>query len=238
MTLKKSLRSFVNKLGLDVSPADQSPRTSLLGLKSYNINSVIDVGSNSGQFAKQIIKNFPRCNVYCFEPLDAPFSALRAWAKTKGTQIKCYQLALGEYEGQTEMYLHVDHDESSSLLQASGTCHALYPQTVAERRIKINVSTLDKILIDELQHHSGDIFLKLDVQGFEDRVLKGGTNVLKLCRAVLLEISLDKLYENQADFYQLTDFMYRAGFRYAGNLNQILAKDGHVIFLDALYIKS
>ncbi len=74
-------------------------------------------------------------------------------------------------------------------------------------------------------------------QAYEDRVLKGGIEILKKASACILEVSLDSLYEGQADFYQLTSFLSEMNYIYAGNLDQIYGQDGRVIFFDALYIK-
>jgi hypothetical protein len=81
-----------------------------------------------------------------------------------------------------------------------------------------------------------EILLKLDVQGSEDRVLRGGTRVLSKCRAVVLEASLDPLYERQADFLGLAQFLRGAGFTYVGNLDQSYGADGRVMFLDAVFV--
>jgi hypothetical protein len=145
-------------------------------------------------------------------------------------------LALGDQEGEAEMHLHEQHTPSSSLLAATDTCHQLYPQTEAERMIRIRASTLDGALEDALDRMPGEVLLKLDVQGFEDRVLRGGRRVLSQCRAVLLEVCLDSLYEGQADFNGLAQLLHEAGFCYVGNLNQTYGEDGRVVYLDAVFM--
>lgn len=102
---------------------------------------------------------------------------------------------------------------------------------------RIPISTLDGALGDALDSMQPEILLKLDVQGFEDRVLRGGTRALSKCRAVLLEVCLEPLYEEQADFLVLAQLLYDAGFRYAGNLDQAYGDDGRVVFIDAVFIK-
>ena len=237
MCLKYALRSVVNRLGFDVIRLKRSPKRTLLGLSRLNIGVIVDVGANRGQFARMITGFFPQAELYCFEPLDEPFQELSAWAETQGGKVHCLQSALGEQEGEMEMHLHEQHTPSSSLLAATDTCHRLYPQTAAEHLTPIRVTTLDRVLDDVLQSLSGDILLKLDVQGFEDRVLRGGARVLPRCRAVLLEVCLDPLYDGQADFQELSQLLYHAGFHYAGNFDQVYGDDGRVVFLDAVFVK-
>lgn len=237
MSLKKVLRSAVNRLGFDVIRLNRSPKRTLLGLSRLSIGTIIDVGANQGQFARMMSDFFPRAELYCFEPLEEPFRQLSAWAQAQNSRVHCFQLALGEHEGEMEMHLHEQHTPSSSLLAATDTCRRLYPQTQAERMTHIQVSTLDQALEDTLDYMAQEILLKLDVQGFEDRVLRGGTRVLSQCQAVVLEVSLDPLYEGQADFHGLAQLLHTAGFRYAGNLDQAYGEDGRVVYLDAMFVR-
>ena len=101
----------------------------------------------------------------------------------------------------------------------------------------IRISTLDRALGSTLDHLPRELLLKLDVQGFEDRVLRGAERVLAQCKAVVLEVSLDPLYEGQADFLGLAHLLHNAGFRYAGNLDQAYGDDGCVVYLDAVFIR-
>ncbi len=235
MNLKNLVRAAVNRTGFDVIRVHNSPKRTLLGLAALDVGTVIDVGANQGQFARLVSGFFPRAHLYCFEPLPGPFEALSNWAKTQDGRVRCFPMALGDQEGEAEMHLHDQHTPSSSLLQATETCHRLYPQTRAESMARIRVSTLDQALESHIGAMPEAILLKLDVQGFEDRVLRGGTQVLSRCRAVVLEVCLDLLYQGQADFFQLVELLTRAGFRYAGNLDQTYGEDGRVVYLDALF---
>ena len=237
MNLKKMLRSGVNRAGFDVIRLHRSPQRTLLGLAGLDIGAVIDVGANQGQFARLISGFFPRAQLYCFEPLPDPFQRLSAWAQTQNGRVHCFQVALGDQEGEVEMHLHEQHTPSSSLLAATDTCHRLYPQTRAERVVSVRVSTLDLELTDVVESLPPGMLLKLDVQGFEDRVLRGAEHVLGKCKAVVLEVCVDPLYEGQADFFSLAGLLQKSGFRYAGNLDQAYGEDGRVVFLDAVFVR-
>lgn len=224
-------------MGFDVVRLHRSPKRTLLGLAGLDFGTVIDVGANQGQFARLISGFFPSAQLCCFEPLEEPFGKLAAWAKTQKGRVHCFQLALGDREGEAEMHLHEQHTPSSSLLAATGDCHQLYPQTRMERMARIRLSTLDHTLDDILDKLPREILLKLDVQGFEDRVLRGAERVLAQCKAVILEVCLDPLYEGQADFFGLVQLLHNAGFRYAGNLDQAYGDDGHVVYLDSVFMR-
>lgn len=238
MRFTSLIRRAANALGIDILRLHSSPSRTLLGLTQMNFGSVIDVGANEGQFARVVSDFFPKAELFCFEPLGDPFRKLSLWTATQNRQVECFNLALGDNEGEVEMHLHENHTPSSSLLAATEQNHRLYPQTRAERITRVRLTTLDQALRDHLETMRRDILLKLDVQGFEDRVLRGAERVLAECRACILEVCLDPLYEGQADFYGLTQLLSKAGFRYAGNLDQVYAGDGRVVYLDAVFVRS
>ncbi len=235
MKLKNTIRSAVNHMGFDLIRVNNSPRKTLLGMINFNFATVIDVGANRGQFAKEISAFFPKAKVYCFEPLEEPYQELSEWAEKQNGRVRCYKTALGETIGEFAMRHHEEHSPSSSLLAATDICHELYPQTRSEHTTMIQVTTMDHALGDELQKMPRQILLKLDVQGFEDRVLRGGLNILPHCQAVVVEVNVQPLYKAQADFRVITNLLYDAGFQYAGNLQQAYGQNGKAIFLDAVF---
>jgi FkbM family methyltransferase len=235
MATKEFIRRGFNLFGVDLVRFRTSPAHTLLGLKNLSVGTIIDVGANEGQFARKISTAFPHASIFCFEPLEKPFAGLSSWATTQNGRVKCFNLALGDMAGEVQMYLHEDHSQSSSLLAATEQCHELYPQTRAKSLTTVTLCTLDQALDDVLGKMPRDILLKLDVQGFEDRVLRGATRVLTECSACLLEISLTPLYDGQADFRDLLDLLNESGLKYSGNLSQSYDENGCVVFFDAVF---
>lgn len=89
---------------------------------------------------------------------------------------------------------------SSSMLTATpgqdgGDLAQVEEQVVPQR-------TLDELLatVDLDKHQT---LVKLDVQGFESAVLDGGRTVLPKVRALQLELSVQALYQGQADWLAL-----------------------------------
>lgn len=237
MKLTSLIRTALNRFNIDVLRLRHSPEKTFLGLSSTKVDFVLDVGANEGQFAKKISELFPAAKIYCFEPLKLPFANLNSWAATQGGRVSCFNIGLGDSVGEVQMHFHVNHSPSSSLLSSTTHGQQLYPQTKMERIEMIKVNTLDKFYSDYLGQLSGNVLLKLDVQGFEDRVLRGAKELLTHVSACLLEVCLDPLYENQANFLDLVHIMDKAGFRYAGNVIQAYGDDGRVIYIDALFTK-
>ena len=97
--------------------------------------------------------------------------------------------------------------------------------------------TLDAALHDASPPLASEILIKMDVQGYEDRVIEGGNGIIGKARACIIEICLDSLYENQPSFGKIHHLMNEQGYQYAGNLEQVYADDGHVIYLDSVFVR-
>jgi hypothetical protein len=123
------------------------------------------------------------------------------------------------------------------MLSTSVHGEALIPDMRAQSDVTVPVVTLDGALSDLGCELVPEILLKLDVQGFEDRVLRGATSLLGRVNACLLEVSLDDIYVGQARFKDLVDVLDGHGLHYAGNLQQSYGDDGRVMWLDALFAR-
>ncbi len=227
-----------NLVGLEVALRATSPDHTLLGLRHLPIRTVLDIGANTGQFARYATTVLPAARVFCFEPLLRPFAELKSWAQSYDRgQVIPFNTALGDSEGRAEIFHHLQHTASSSLLRSTSLTAGLYPQTRKQRTEIISLRTLDNMVEDHSIELIPEVLIKMDVQGYEDRVIKGGARVFGGARACLLEINLDLLYEQQASFKELVSLLDRHGLSYRGNFHQTYDRDGHVIFLDAVFAR-
>jgi FkbM family methyltransferase len=234
--IKRGIKSGLNLVGLDVIRQKNSPSQTLLGLKARPIRTVIDVGANVGQFAKCISSFFPSAKLYCFEPLPEPFEALEAWANTQKGRVIPFNLALGDKIEETEMFLHEEHTPSSSLLPTTNLTDRYYPFTKEQKLISIRQTKLDAVFGDAMAELIPEILIKLDVQGYENRVIAGGVGILAKAVACILEVNVDTLYEGQAGFLEVTEMLDANGYQYVGNLEQSYGNDGHCIFIEAVFL--
>ena len=235
--IRRLSQQVLGRFGLRVSRLQNDPHVTLLGLRSRPIRSVIDVGANVGQFGRWVRAAFPEAALVCFEPQPEACRELRNWARAQRAPVTVFELALGEASGFAAMWVHTDHSPSSSLLATTAVTAELYPQTRAQRELRVAQSTLDESMAPLLTTLQDELLVKLDVQGYEDRVIAGGEMVLRRAAACIVEVSLDALYAGQPSFEHLAAQLNALGLRYAGNLEQTFAPDGHVVFLDALFVR-
>jgi FkbM family methyltransferase len=239
MTIKELVRNSAKQaawmLGMHVVRKHNVPSHTWLGLGNRPINTIVDVGANRGQFAREARRRFPFATIHAIEPLPGPFRDLQAWGSQQGGAVITYQVAAGDQAKTMTMNVHVDHSPSSSMLFATELTHKLYPFTERKETIQVGVDLLDSIL-DGVRLEQ-EVLVKLDVQGVEDRVIRGASAVLACASVVIAEVSIDVLYDGQATFRDVFMGLDALDFDYIGNLDQAHTGSGRVTSLDAVFIR-
>jgi FkbM family methyltransferase len=195
---------------------------------------IIDVGANVGQFAVASSYIYPKSTVYSFEP--NPPCASQLQKNVDGlSNVKVYQLALGDASGEIEFHVN-SHSHSSSILPLASSHLDAFPDARESTIIRVEVSTLDKVFEGvEMQH---PVLLKLDVQGYELQVLLGGQELLAHVDYVLLEASFKPMYQGEPVFVDIEKKMREFGFEFLRPVGFLRApKTGEFLQMDALFQK-
>jgi hypothetical protein len=96
------------------------------------------------------------------------------------------------------------------------------------------VARLDDVL--DVNALKGDILIKIDVQGVEDRVIRGGRAIFSTAALVLVEMSFVHMYEQQPIFDEINDLLRECGLQLAGVKNQIEdPATGQPLFVHCFY---
>lgn len=193
---------------------------------------VIDVGANVGQFAVAASRLFEDATVYPIEPDPKTVEILRQNVGVE-TAKNILNTAIGEDVGTA--VLHVNSDSQvSSLLELGSDRVESYPNSTVVENITVQLNTLDALFLEaELQE---PILLKIDAQGFEDKVVKGATQLLKRVSWVLIEVSFSELYEGEQDFGSILKLMQSTGFEFIRPVNfHTSPTTGDIIEMDALF---
>ena len=197
--------------------------------------SVLDVGANRGQFAQVISTVLPDVPVYSFEPLPDCFDALVRLSRTYPS-IRGFQVAVGDKAGTVTMFRNAYSDSSS--LRAMRELHKQqFPFTAKpETEVEVQVVTLDDACRGLAL--GSRPFLKIDVQGFEEKVILGADAVLAMAVAAVIEVSFEPLYEGTPSFEVVCDMMRSRGFRFHGCISQLIGPlDGEILQGDALFVR-
>ena len=207
-----------------------------LWLRRIGIETVLDIGAHTGRFVTSIRKMFPEAWIYSFEPLEDCFRQLID-AHREDRKFRGFNLAIGEESG-TVLFYRSSFPESSSLLPMGLLHKENFPYSATEETITVKMVRLDDIA-RELPIGKR-LLLKIDVQGGEQQVLRGGMDVLKKTDVIQIETNFQSLYEGQWLFKDVLDCLYAEGFRYFGNTGEHLLSpiDGSCLQEDSLFVHS
>jgi len=203
-------------------------------LRELDIRTVLDVGANVGQFSLVIHEIFPAARIYAFEPLPECYETL--CRRMSGVQtFRAFNCALGRVRGRVEFFRSAFSQASSALPMRPLHVEA-FPYTKETEHITVNMMRLDD-LAEELVIE-GPMLCKLDVQGYEEGVIRGGGRLIGQAKVVIVEVSYRQLYESQPLFHEVYSLMVSLGFGYQGNLDEFRnPTDKSVLQTDAVFIK-
>ncbi|HLH75233.1 MAG TPA: FkbM family methyltransferase [Candidatus Binataceae bacterium] len=203
-------------------------------LRRQNIHpqTVIDVGANAGQFAVAAVKLLAPSKLYAFEPIPQVWEQLKRNTASL-PQVEAHSLALGEAAGERQFHLNA-HSHSSSLLPLGQGHREAFPNAREVGSILIKVSTLDQFFGSlELPP---PVLLKLDVQGYEAKVIAGASAMLARVRWVIAETSLRPLYDGEPLFLDLVEIMAQTGFKFLRPVGWLTEpRSSEILQLDALF---
>jgi FkbM family methyltransferase len=211
VTLRGAVKAAMHRAGFDVRRADRAStelRRQRL-LQRHRIGCVLDVGANAGQYAAELRGAGYTGRIVSFEPVPDAYAALTSRFE-HDAQWHGLQVALGDSEGTAEFNVSLD-GVCSSMLEPSEALRRSIPTAERARVEVVAVRTLDSVWKEAVPSAVPSL-LKLDVQGFEDRVLDGAAESLARVSLLEVEMGLANAYERGARIYDLLPRLHEAGF--------------------------
>ena len=167
-------------------------------------NAILDIGAHSGQFHSWAKWVWGDAGVFMIEanPLDE--GVLRNIASANGDNYLI--AAMGDEERDVTFYTRSDkpHTEGNSYYKENNYWDI--PQLVQES--KVTLQKLDNLFEDDAVF---DI-IKVDTQGSEIDILKGGKDLVSRAQAVILEVSFIPYNEGAPTDQETIDYMNEIGF--------------------------
>jgi FkbM family methyltransferase len=209
---KQALKQAARTCGFDVIryPDHDAGHARVKLLRHFGIDLVLDVGANTGQYAKELRVHGYNGRLVSFEPLSEPYGLLKAVA-AKDPQWVAIHSAVGESAGSRIANVS-GNSYSSSILPMLPAHVEADPTSAYVSTEAVSMLTLDSV-IDEYWGSGARPFLKIDTQGYEANVLLGATESMPRIFGVQLEMSLVPLYEGSMSFDQSLHEMQSMGFR-------------------------
>jgi FkbM family methyltransferase len=205
-------------------------------LERYRIDCVFDVGANAGQYAKGLRRLGYQQRIISFEPQRAAHAALRAASAKDPLWDVPAAVAIGDFDGETE--INVAANSLSSSIRPMAAAHEeAAPYSKYKGTETVKVARLDSIF-DTSIGSSTRPYLKIDTQGYESQVLIGATTCLKRFIGVQVELSLVELYTGQELFFDIAERLRQKDFSMVGLLPGFVdPRSGHLLQADGLFFR-
>jgi FkbM family methyltransferase len=179
-----------------------SVRTSLVALRrnGFSPKVVLDIGAYRGEWTQLCKEVWRDSAVLMIEAQPSRLPALEAVARIM-SDVAVKQAVLGPKANPAVPFY--EQDSASSVL----------PETSKRHQVSI---PLEMRTLDDVTAHTTFAepdFIKVDVQGYELDVLRGGGRTLTTAEVVILEVNLLEIYEGAPLLQDVVNFMADAGLR-------------------------
>jgi FkbM family methyltransferase len=204
ITLNKGLNGYLEALNLKMI------------LDLYQIDLVLDVGANVGQFGKKLRKLGYKNKIVSFEPVSIAFDELLKESKHDNNW-DVLNYALGSEN--KEQKIHVSEASLfSSFLESNEWCSQYFgDESFGSKEELVQVRRLEDVLCGMVKNlDSAKIFLKMDTQGYDIEVFSGLGNLSDKVIALQSEISVIPIYHNIPHLTESIGFFEKAGFEISG----------------------
>lgn len=191
----------------------------------FNPAVAIDVGAYVGDWTRSFKGIFPNARVLMIEPQASKGSALSR-VKSELSGVDLHLVLLGA-QPQARVGFCESETGSSVLVEAE---NRRPPSRYME------MTTLDTLT--KGGPFAEPNFIKLDVQGYEIEVLRGGERGLESAEVVLMEVNLLRLYEGAPLFHESAEYMGERGFQ-VYDLCSLIRRpyDGAVWQADVIFVR-
>jgi FkbM family methyltransferase len=204
-------------------------------LTHFGITKILDVGANTGQYAKETRKINFTGEIISFEPISSVFEVLKTNRKNDTNAIQ-KNYALGD-KNETKTINIAKNLASSSFFSRAKHLDECVKNTEYISEEKVEIKALDSIF-DSFCNENDIVFLKLDTQGYEKNILKGAVSSLKKIKGIQIELALKPSYNEAPSFKEIYKILEDAGFTlYSIEEGFEDDKTGQLFELDAIFFR-
>lgn len=243
MLIKKIIKKSFEFLGFEIKKKNFNFDD--IYKKKIRKNPVIfDIGANQGQSIERFKKIFEQPNIHAFEPIKSEFNILKE-KYYNDKNITLNNLAVGNINNQKKNFYVNTKTSTSSFNKLKSNSKWLKTrskeQNISTNKftkeiVKINIVTIDNYC---LKNNIKKIdILKIDTQGYEDKILEGAKKILSggIVSIIELEIMFDNVYQKYLTFSKIEKFLIHNNFRLGGiNLTNNNLFFNISFFADVLY---
>jgi len=234
------IQNGFRKFGIEIKKfmPGSSHMGSMQALLAYNqIDLVLDVGANVGQYAQMLRACDYQGRIVSFEPLSSAHETLLKKSGGDGLWEIAPRMALGAEDGEVDINISAN-SVSSSIVGMLDTHVQSIPASRYVARERVPLHRLDTVAPRYIGS-SRDILLKIDTQGFELQVLQGARELLEKIKGLQIELSLVPLYEGETLYLDMIRKINELGFDLHGLFSTFTdITTGRMLQADGVFFRS
>lgn len=206
-------------------------------INHFKIDTLFDIGANTGQYAIEVRNLGYSGKIISFEPLKDAFAELKETSLNDQNWI-VNNYAIGKED--TVGFINVAGNSwSSSLLNMLPLHLKNAPESGYIATEEIEIKKLDSVF-KSFSSTGDNVMVKIDTQGYERRVLEGASESLSSVRIIQLEMSLVPLYETEVLFMEMINYLDNKGFQLF-SLEDVGISDtttGQLLEVDGIFVQN
>lgn len=246
--MKNLIKKIINNFGYDLKKLNSESKIlnsdDLLRDKINKDPIIFDIGANKGQSIDRFIKIFNNPTIHSFEPIKSEYELMKK-KFNNFENIILNNHAMGEIQDIREFNITAKsanssfnkHNEDSDWIKVRSKQHKMSTTDYIQEKVNVQINTVDNY-VNENKISKIDL-LKIDTEGYEDKVLEGSLESLKSNKisAIATEIILDNVYDKYFNFSDIEKYIVPNNFRLVGlDLVNNNLFSGLVFVADAYYL--
>ncbi len=235
----ESAKAACRKLGIELKryqPGSSYWASLERMLGHHDIDLVLDVGANTGQFAGALRRSGYRGRIVSFEPLPGAYQQLLRGAAKDPHWTVAPRMAIGDFDGEIPINIS-ENSVSSSITDMLETHLEAAPESRYVGRENVPIFRLDT-MAQALVPDSARTFLKIDTQGYESQVLAGASGLMPSLQGLQLELSLVPLYAGAGVFIDTVRSLNEMGFELHGLFDAFSHQEtGRMLQVDGVFFR-
>lgn len=164
---------------------------------------ILDVGADRGQSYHSLRSIWPQADIYSIEPRKEAYNECRK------ENPNSFNVAFGAYDGSDTLYVNSHQPMLSSFYNINE--HSKDSIDLAENKTDILQHTTEKVKVMRMDTFVGSDLpvdvIKMDCQGYEDKILAGGRKTIAKAKVVITEVMLYDLYEKSSSFFNIEKYL-------------------------------
>ena len=179
---------------------------------------IFDIGSHKGKIVKLMDDLYDNSLIYCFEPNKLMNPIL----KKIGKNIKVFNYAIGDKADRRKLLIN-KIDLTNTLSQINKNSLYLKIKNLISNKSE-NKDNYKKVKVISLKNFcktkkiKSIDFLKIDVEGYEYKVLLGAKDILKNVKFIMIEIQNNDMYRNYSK-NRIEKFLKKNNFKLIKSFN-------------------